>query len=336
MYYDFQSLIAWSKQNYHCLPWRQDRRIYTTLVSELMLQQTTVATVISKFSSFIELFPTWHSLRLAHLDDVLKQWRGLGYYQRAHRLHAIVQLFETQDAFFQALVRGEKVPGVGPYTTSAILAIGANLPALAIDANVDRVLTRYLGLPKSNHDTFNKFYLSDLASLSSRELNEALMDLGRTFCRAHTQSCQHCPLQPSCQQDDRILLIEDKPKRAPKTDVFLARFLVKNSQGEYLGVHKQSGEWLAGYLELPTMLIQQEPSIAQQYPLCKKDIDVLGSPLKIVKSTITRYRLHNHIYEVALNDLAYLDWSLTLYTASAGYVWSSHSLKWMKAIEPII
>ena len=132
---DFTQLVEWSLEEYSNLPWRQNRNLYTTLVSEIMLQQTTVSTVLPKYSEFLEKFPDLKSLARTDEDGLREAWKGLGYYRRAaNLLKAAVHLskidFPTEE---QEL---EKINGIGPYTASAIRAIGHDLPALAVDGNL--------------------------------------------------------------------------------------------------------------------------------------------------------------------------------------------------------
>ena len=289
---DIQDLIVWSKENFSSLIWRVDRNFYKTLVSEIMLQQTTVATVSKKILDFLTAFPTWSSLALASEEDVMREWKGLGYYQRARRLHRLVQLFNNEFELQQALFQEVKIPGIGPYTQASLISIGMNQPALAIDANIRRVLNRYLAKDLPDRE-LNLFYQSYLKDYSPCAFNEALMDLGRVYCTALEARCDECLLRHSCQSAGKISsdyfnkkIIKDKKKYT------LAR-LIRVKNGQLLGFKKKPGEWLEGYWELPTFIV--DISEFKHYPYIDSS-EILEDPLFSIKSTITTHSFTNLVF----------------------------------------
>jgi len=324
----FQSLIDWSLTSYHSLPWRINRTLYTTLVSEMMLQQTTVATVDKKFQEFLLLFPAWADLAAAHQDQVMSAWRGLGYYQRARRLHQLAQIAQSEDHFKWLLSLNDKLPGIGVYTKSALLSIGLNQPALAIDANIRRVLSRYIGKDSTDHDLL-AFYEEHLKEYTQpRELNEALMDLGRVVCTAKKALCTDCLLQKGCSWQG--ILSDVKAQIKEKKDITLVRLLViKDNQ--ILGYKKPQGYWLEGYLELPTFIIDNF-DFPQYVGINKDHLDC--SPTFTMKSTITHHRVVNQIYR--LKDLSVVKDLLDDFTALDYYpldaLWANTSMKMIKCI----
>jgi A/G-specific adenine glycosylase len=142
------ALIEWSKNEFSDLPWRKNRSLYRTLVSEIMLQQTTVGTVKNHYERFLKQFPTLSSLAEATEDELIVAWKGLGYYRRARNLKKIAETIhaEFNDEFPQDIETLKTISGIGPYTASAIVGIGMDKRALAVDANLERVIARLFNI----------------------------------------------------------------------------------------------------------------------------------------------------------------------------------------------
>ncbi|MCM8537477.1 MAG: hypothetical protein NE334_16165 [Lentisphaeraceae bacterium] len=298
---DFKELVSWSDSEYSSLPWRHNRTLYTTLVSEIMLQQTTVGTVLPKFQSFLDKFPTIESLASSTDEDLREAWQGLGYYRRAVNLLKACKDLQSTDSFPEDETELQKITGIGPYTASAIRAIGHDLPALAVDGNLKRVLSRYLedftpyekGLDDSLRKLLtNKEFSKILTQLGPRKVNEALMDLGRVICRVKNPLCLTCPLKPNCKAYKNATQ-EKLPVRTKKAqkliDLNLIRFISFNEQDEILLYKKNDKEWLADQWELPTVAINPEDSF-KQYPHTQLKIPN-STPLK---TGITKYRIYNY------------------------------------------
>ena len=255
-----QELINWSKKNYSDLPWRRKRSLYNTLVSEIMLQQTTVGTVINHFDKFINKYPTIEALSKTSEEEICIAWKGLGYYRRARNLRkaaiGIVEDFQGKIPLdFEKL---KTIPGIGEYTASALLAIGANKKALAIDANLERVLSRLYRIsvekgPKLQKELKTLFEQGKLfkgrSNLNWRNLNESLMDLGRVYCQANKVDCLACPLSKDCAvANENPLIYPSKLKKGKKResiDLELLRVLVKKDN-LFLAYKKSENEWLSG------------------------------------------------------------------------------------------
>ncbi|MBP8974282.1 MAG: A/G-specific adenine glycosylase [Anaerolineae bacterium] len=199
------ALIAWFAARREDLPWRRDRDPYAVWVSEIMLQQTQVATVIPYFERFMARFPTVSALAAAPLADVLKLWEGLGYYSRARNLHRAAQIVVAEHGGQlppdPAALR--RLPGIGRYTAGAIasLAFGADIPIL--DGNVIRVLARLFDLPDDVSQSATQSRLWALAASlipagRAGTWNEALMELGRRICTPTSPQCAVCPLADYC------------------------------------------------------------------------------------------------------------------------------------------
>ena len=199
-----QQLLSWFRLNARDLPWRQTRDPYRIWVSEVMLQQTRVATVIERYTQFIQKFPSLVSLALAREDEVLTMWSGLGYYRRARMLHSAAQLLVNQHGGSLPHTSQElrRLPGVGDYTAAAIASIARNEPVAVVDGNVERVLTRMLGktaarragLPARLRETASRL----LDTKSPGTFNQAMMELGATVCLPRSPQCMVCPVEKFC------------------------------------------------------------------------------------------------------------------------------------------
>jgi A/G-specific adenine glycosylase len=263
-------LLAWYDANARKLPWRASAgapiSAYVVLVSEFMLQQTTVATVKARFPVFLARFPDVHALAAADASEVLHAWQGLGYYRRAHALHAcaqvIVQRHGGQLPSDEALLRA--LPGIGPYTASALRAIVHGAPTVPIDGNVLRVMARLHRVETALPDAAG--YLHDLASdlacqHRSGDMAQALMDLGATVCRPRRPACLVCPWRIACQAH-LAGLAERLPRRAPKRERPVRRglaFLLARADGAILFRRRPAGGLLGGLHELPSSPWQEGP-----------------------------------------------------------------------------
>ncbi len=199
-----QRILAWFDQHGRKdLPWQQDITPYRVWLSETMLQQTQVTTVIPYFNRFVEKFPDLESLAQAEVDEVLLLWSGLGYYARARNLHKTAQLIVEQGRFPDALADLTELPGIGLSTAGAILSIAFNNSHPILDGNVKRVLTRFYavsgwpGIPAVNKRLWQ---LSTGLTPSARvaDYTQAMMDLGATLCTRSQPACVACPLQSHC------------------------------------------------------------------------------------------------------------------------------------------
>lgn len=198
-------LLAWYDLHARTLPWRGIHDPYRTWVSETMLQQTRVETVLGYYERFLARFPTIADLAAAPEDDVLKMWEGLGYYSRARHLHqGAKQVVAEYDGEIPATVEALRtLSGVGPYTAGAIASIAFDRPVPAVDGNVIRVVSRLRGIRGNvGIPSVRRALEAEAASLVPEErpgdFNQAMMDLGATICLPGTPSCERCPLQAEC------------------------------------------------------------------------------------------------------------------------------------------
>lgn len=302
---DVKSLLTWSKQEFSHLPWRLNRSLYRTLVSEIMLQQTTVGTVKNHYERFLITFPDLESLARASESELLVAWKGLGYYRRARSLKKIAETIARDHSgeFPHDLERLQEISGIGPYTSNAIIAIGMNKRALAVDANLERVISRLYGLktlkgPKLQKEISTLFQKNKIFNglQSWRALNEALMDLGRTYCQARKANCELCPLKNNCHAFSlgRPLTFPvdaaDKKKTTEHELTLLRAYVVK--KGKILVYEKMENEWLAGQFEVPTLIMTTTDQKLSQYPRLKGKLTVKST---LLKTGITKYKINNHL-----------------------------------------
>ena len=198
-----QALLSWYDDQGSVLPWRGHPDPYAVVVSEVMLQQTTVTAVIPYYARFMARFPTPHALAAAPLDDVLAAWQGLGYYRRAHNLHAMARVLVSEyQGHWPTTAQGLKaLPGIGDYTAGAVASMVFGQPALALDGNGVRVLSRIMGFtdvvsPAS--PALRAFAAACVPTDRPGDFWQAVMDLGRTLCRPKNPTCLTCPVRDGC------------------------------------------------------------------------------------------------------------------------------------------
>ena len=252
------SLLSWYDREGRSLPWRvRGRRAdpYGVWLSEVMLQQTTVAAVVPYFARFLERWPTVAALAAAPRDEVLGAWAGLGYYSRARNLHAAAQRL-AEDGFPATEAGWRTLPGVGPYTAAAIAAIAFDAPANVVDGNVERVMARLHAvsapLPRAKP---NLRALAGALVTAQRpgDWAQALMDLGATVCTPRAPRCHACPWMTACAAFASGAP-ESYPRRAPKTERprrYGAVFRIARN-GAFWLVRRPDNGLLGGMAALPT------------------------------------------------------------------------------------
>lgn len=205
----------------HDLPWRESATPYEVLVSEFMLQQTTVATIKPRFHEWMKLFPTIEALAKAEESSVLTAWQGLGYYARARRLHAVAKtIIKDHDGKIpNDLTALLELPGIGAYTAAALQAFAFNQPVAVLDTNILRVITRLYNITESIDSKEGRLLVEETAHAmlpkkEGRNFAAALMDLGSIICTASQPKCTECPLVKLCEAEDPSTLPRKKPKAA--------------------------------------------------------------------------------------------------------------------------
>ena len=304
---EINKLILWSEQHHSHLPWRKKRSHYRTLVSEIMLQQTTVATVLSHFERFVSCYPDIKSLASSTNEEICIAWKGLGYYRRARNLLKAAR-FMTQKCGGKIPLKYEQlvtIPGIGDYTASALIAMGRDQRALCIDANIERVTCRLFGIqmakgPKLRREIKERWDKREIypGNYSYRKLNEALMDLGRTICQANKADCTLCPMNSGCvtaRGNPLALPLRCSRKESIPLALDLVRCVTKKG-GRVLVYQKEERHWLAGQYELPTFILKSQDPTLKQYPPWQEE---KMRPITTLKSAITKYRITNHVIPLA-------------------------------------
>ena len=251
-------ILNWYDINKRSLPWRKKtslkKRQYYTLVSEFMLQQTQVVTVIPYFNRFIENIPDLETLASFENRKLIKLWEGLGYYSRVRNLKKAAQVIikdfnkKLPDNFLDL----KSLPGIGDYTASAISAIAFNKPFIPLDGNVERVLKRYLYLKKENQiQKDNLIKSKKVLGTSSRSSDyaQALMELGALICRPNNPLCEKCPISKNCKSFAKQDFILNKIKKINKDKYFLLKVYKKNDK--YLLVKNKNFNFLKNFNIFP-------------------------------------------------------------------------------------
>ena len=251
-------ILNWYDINKRSLPWRKKtsskKRQYYTLVSEFMLQQTQVVTVIPYFNRFIENIPDLETLASFENRKLIKFWEGLGYYSRVRNLkkaaRVIIKDFNKKlpDNFLDL----KSLPGIGDYTASAISAIAFNKPFIPLDGNVERVLKRYLYLKKENQiQKDNLIKSKKVLGTSSRSSDyaQAIMELGALICRPNNPLCEKCPISKNCKSFAKQDFILNKIKKINKDKYFLLKVYKKNDK--YLLVKNKNFNFLKNFNIFP-------------------------------------------------------------------------------------
>ena len=248
-----QRLLSWFKQHgRHDLPWQHDRSLYRVWISEIMLQQTQVITVIPYFERFMSRFPDSRSLADAEQDEVLHLWTGLGYYARARNLHKAAQIIrdDYDDRFPQEFDSVLALPGIGRSTAGAILAQALGKRHIILDGNVKRVLTRLYAIEGWPSKKQIEKQLWEIAESLTPEKDitdytQAIMDLGATVC-ARKSSCPDCPVTNLCEahRQDQVSLYPTPKKRKTLPIKETQMLLLQNTQGDILLQQRPpSGIW---------------------------------------------------------------------------------------------
>jgi A/G-specific adenine glycosylase len=242
-----RKLVAWFRKNARDLPWRRQRDPYAVLVSEIMLQQTQVATVIDFFERWIKRFPDFAALSAASEADVLHAWQGLGYYSRARNLHraAKIVMEKHRGNFPHDLDTIRTLPGIGRYTAGAVATFAFDASTPIVDANIARVLTRLLDFRQPIDTTAGREALWQAASRlvpkkGAGIFNEALMELGALVCLPRPK-CDACPVRGFCEARDPESLPVKKPRR--KTVALTQRCAFIVSHGKILLEQQTSSRW---------------------------------------------------------------------------------------------
>lgn len=299
------ALITWYLEEKRDLPWRRTSNPYHIWVSEVMLQQTRVETVIPYYERFIGKFPSLADLAYAKEEEVLKMWEGLGYYSRARNLQSGVK--EVVEEYGSRIPENRKdiskLRGVGPYTAGAVLSIAFGVPEHAVDGNVMRVLSRILlieediAIPKTRK-VFEEVVMALIDKEDPSSFNQGLMELGATICTPRPK-CLLCPVRDFCIafHEGRQEELPVKSKKVKMKMVPLLSIAIRNTEGKWLLKQRPSKGLLANMWEFP--MVENQSSLSKE--MMKTEFGISIGSL----TPLTKFR---HIF-------SHLTWEMKSYTA---------------------
>lgn len=305
-----QRLRTWYRGHRRDLPWRRTGDLYAIWVSEIMLQQTQVATVVQYFERFMQAFPGVAALAAADESEVLRQWEGLGYYRRARQLHQAAQIVAErhQGDIPEDVESLRRLPGIGRYTAGAILSIGLDQPLPILEANTLRLFSRLLGYQGDPRSSAGQRLLWTFAeqlapARGAGELNQALMEVGSEVCRPQAPDCAACPLRRQCRAFELELqsAIPLAPPRKQYEDLTEAAVVVRRGTNVLLRQCAADERW-AGMWDFVRFPCEVADHPDGQGRLRRRVHDMTGvtigglQPLTVIKHGVTRFRITLHCY----------------------------------------
>ena len=310
-----QNLIHWFRVHQRPLPWRKRYEPYEVWVSEIMLQQTQMETMLPYFKRWIKAFPTLEALAKADQKKVLKLWEGLGYYSRARNLHESAKtiLQKNQGLFPDDHEKIRSIKGVGRYTAGAIASIAFNLNKPIVDGNILRVLSRIYAISKpidieKNKEEFWRLQEDLIPNGNARDFNQALMELGALVCTTQNPSCPLCPLRKFCkafqQGNPENYPVKSKKKKTVKIE---AASLVLEKNGKYLVRLRPVGKIMGGLWEFPEWKLSRNKKLSDARvrnktgQLAKKEFGFRSAsimPLGKIKRNYTHHLETLHVFHI--------------------------------------
>jgi A/G-specific adenine glycosylase len=299
-----RKLLAWYGRHARELPWRNSADPYRVWVSEIMLQQTQVATVATFFPRFLAAFPTIEALAAATEHDVLRLWEGLGYYRRARQLHQAAGVIVREHAgrFPTDPLAVRRLPGIGRYTAGAILSIAFDAREPIVEANTLRLFSRLIafrGDPRQKRGETLLWALAEelLPRRGSSQFNQALMELGSLICTPRSPACGDCPVRSLCPTNRQGLHdVIPSPAAKPRIEVVREALVVVRRGVRVLLRQRQIGERWAGLWDFPRFAIGLSADSASDEIIDKLTattgvVAELAEPLTTLKHGVTRFRI---------------------------------------------
>lgn len=306
-------LLDWYQAHARDLPWRNTGDPYAIWVSEIMLQQTRVETVIPYYSRWLKKFPTINSLAQASQQEVLSTWEGLGYYSRARHLHQAAQIVASD--FGGQLPQDTKqlvlLPGIGRYTAGAITSIAFGMGEPVLDGNIRRVLARHFDVQEPAGSSAGEKQLWQLAAENlppgrAGEYNQALMDLGALICTPRDPTCEACPLSKSCKAN-QLGVQNQRPVKVSRPEIphyLVSSAIIRRNQRVLIAQRPPRG-LLGGLWEFPGGKVEpgEDLVISLQREICEElGVEInIGSPFGIYQHAYTHFRVTLHAFLCELN-----------------------------------
>lgn len=330
-----EEFVEWYEREKRNLPWRYNHDPYRIWISEIMLQQTRVDTVIDYFYRFMEWFPTIEELANEPEEKLLKAWEGLGYYSRARNIQAAAKqiMSEFGGEMPQTVAEISSLKGIGPYTTGAIASIAFDLPEPAIDGNVMRVVSRLFCIEEdiakaSSRKVFDEAVRSIIDEEHPGEFNQAFMDLGSAICTPTSPKCEICPIQSFCLANKRGIQANFpvKTKKAKPKDVYYVAAAIQDQAGSFYLEKRTSQKLLADMWTFPLVevtleryqelqqewasVVDNQPNLFDELLVAEKQIDL---PFAHQETVVWQKR---HLGEV-VHVFSHLKWHVLLFYGRA-------------------
>jgi A/G-specific adenine glycosylase len=306
-------LLKWYQDHARWLPWREHPTPYIVWISEVMLQQTRVETVIPYYELWMENFPTLASLAHASQQEVLTVWEGLGYYSRARNLHRAAQI--VMDEFGGKIPQDvrdlQRLPGIGRYTAGAIASIAFGKDEPALDGNIRRVLARVFDVHQPARSRVGEKHLWELANTQlppgqAGEYNQALMDLGALICTPRQPNCTECPLIKSCRAYD-LGVQDERPVKLTKEPIphFNVSSAIIQQNGQVLIAQRPPRGLLGGLWEFPGGKVQPgEDLVSALKREIREELDIeieVGAAYGVYQHTYKHFRITLHAFLCTLH-----------------------------------
>ena len=303
-----ETLLHWYHNNARQLPWRAIPSPYRTLVSEIMLQQTRVETVLPYFKRWMQTFPDIFHLAEAEEQQVLKLWEGLGYYSRARNLHkAAKAIVENHNGEIPKTIEElKKLPGIGPYTAGAIASIAFDQPAIAIDGNIRRVISRLGNIATLLASPEFEFACQEMLTAllpqkGAGDFNQALMDLGATICTPKSPACLICPISKHCMAftEGTQEKLPVRKEKAP-TPHYIVTAGIMRQENKVLLCQRPDQKLLGGLWEFPGGKQEQDESLAQALIReLQEELEIevrVGEEIGVYEHAFTHFRITLHAF----------------------------------------
>ncbi|MHC5226882.1 A/G-specific adenine glycosylase [Enterococcus sp. LJL99] len=347
-----KDFITWYEKEKRNLPWRVNLDPYRIWISEIMLQQTRVDTVIDYYYRFMEWFPTIQALAEAPEDKLLKAWEGLGYYSRARNLKIAAQqiMSEFNGKMPETITEIRQLKGIGPYTAGAIGSIAFQLPEPAIDGNVMRVVSRLFEISDdiakaSSRKIFEQAMYQIIDQKRPGDFNQALMDLGSSICTPTSPKCEKCPIQSYClsYKNNTMTDFPVKSKKVKPKDVYYLAGIIENKQQEFLLNQRESTGLLANMWLFPIEEVtkkqfeslqenfgkenqQMTLDLSEQGRVAEEEIDIFADYAQVV--------WQKKIIGEVTHVFSHLKWHiLVFYGRQIGPLELQNNQRWIKEAE---
>ncbi|KAF1297267.1 A/G-specific adenine glycosylase [Enterococcus sp. JM4C] len=322
-----ETFIDWYKREHRNLPWRVNQDPYRIWISEIMLQQTRVETVIDYFYRFMEWFPTIEVLADAPEEKLLKAWEGLGYYSRVRNIQAAAKqiVAEYDGKMPNTIEEIHQLKGIGPYTAGAIGSIAFGLPEPAIDGNVMRVVSRLFCIEDdiakaSSRKVFDEAMRAIIDEKHPGEFNQALMDLGSGTCKPTSPKCESCPIQEYCLAYEKGIQTEFpvKSKKAKPKNVYYLAAAIENAEGEFYLKQRDETGLLANMWTFPLIEVTELEYRAYQKKWAKEEVEMSLFDLVAEEEDLTIFEEYpviwqkRHLGEVT-HIFSHLKWHILLF-----------------------